>query len=361
MNQTLLMTRTFARIFSRDRQALFFSLFFPLIFMSVFGLVGRSGNAPLMLGISDTAHNALSAEFIAVLQANPLFTLQQGEEASLREHLVSGDLKLLLVIPADFHDASSSSELRVIADTAQVRELGLIMPALQQALVDVERKLRGVEPLFTLKVEDIQARAQNYLAFLVPGMLAFAVMQISIAGSGYNIVEYRRKGILKRLFVTPLEPSSFIGGLVLSRALLCLIQLSVLLLYALLVLKVPLAGRLWALYLVVALGTAMFLSLGFCLGSIAKTQATIMALGNLVTFPQMFLSGIFYPIDILPHFVQPLAQLLPLSFLANALRGIIVDGATLLTLWPSLLGLGVWSAIFLLLSVRLFVWKEVAA
>jgi ABC-2 type transport system permease protein len=361
MNQTLLMARTFIRIFSRDRQAIFFSLFFPLIFMSVFGFVGQAGNDPIALGISDAAHNELSADFIAALEGNPLFKLTQGDEATLREQVLSGDLKLALVIPADFHDTTTSSELRVIVDTSQVRELGLIMPVLEQALVNVERELRGQEALFTLKVEDVQARAQNYIAFLVPGMLAFTVMQISIAGSGYNIVEYRRKGILKRLFVTPLVPGSFIGGLVISRALLCLIQLSLLVVYALYVLKVPLAGSLATLYVVIALGTALFLSLGFSLGSIAKTQATIMALGNLVTFPQMFLSGIFYPIDILPNLLQPVAQLLPLSFLANALRGIVVDGATLVTLWPDLLGLGAWSVIFLLLSMRLFVWKDVAA
>lgn len=361
MNQTLLMARTFLRIFSRDRQAIFFSLFFPLIFMSVFGFVGRAESEPTEIGLSDEARNELSAEFIAALEANPLFRITQGEEAELREQVISGDLTLLLVIPADFHDTSASSELRVVVDASQVRELGLLMPVLEQALVEVEHDLRGLEPLFTLTVEDVQARAQNYLAFLVPGMLAFTVMQISIAGSGYNIVEYRRKGILKRLFVTPLEPSSFIGGLVLSRATVCLIQLSLLLLYALFVLEVPLAGSLALLYFVIILGTSMFLSLGFCLGSLAKTQQAIMALGNLVTFPQMFLSGIFYPIDILPDWIQPLAQLLPLSFLADALRGIVVDAATLTTLWPELLGLLVWTTLFLLASIRMFVWKEVAA
>lgn len=361
LQQTLLMARTFLRIFSRDRQAIFFSLFFPLIFMSVFGFVGRAGNEATEIGITDEARNQLSADFIAALEANPLFTITEGDEAELREQVVSGDLTLLLVVPADFHDASTSSELRVVVDASQVRQLGLLMPVLEQALVEVERDLRGQEPLFTLAVEDVQARAQNYLAFLVPGMLAFTVMQISIAGSGYNIVEYRRKGILKRLFVTPLEPTSFIGGLVISRSVVCLIQLSLLLLYALFVLNVPLAGNLALLYLVIILGTGMFLSLGFCLGSLAKTQQAIMALGNLVTFPQMFLSGIFYPIDILPEWIQPVAQLLPLSFLADALRAIIIDAASLTTLLPELLGLAAWSAVFLLLSVRMFVWKEVAA
>jgi len=361
MHLTLTMTRIFLRIFSRDRQAIFFSLFFPIIFMSVFGLVGNADDDPMAVGIVDLADNSLSRDFITSLQQNPLISITTGDKQTLRDQVISGNQKLLLVIPEGFQDNGGSTELKVIVDATQVRELGLIMPVLEQALVDVERSLRNTEPLFSLTVEDVQARSQNYLTFLVPGMLAFTIMQISIAGSGYNIVEYRRKGILKRLFVTPIQPVHFISGLVASRSVVCIIQLSLLLLYALFVLKVPLAGSLVLLYLVIVLGIALFLSLGFCLGSLAKTQQAIMALGNIVTFPQMFLSGIFYPIDILPGIIQPVAKVLPLSFLANSLRDIVVNGAGLLEILPNLIGLAAWSGIFMVLAVRVFVWKEVAA
>jgi len=194
----------------------------------------------------------------------------------------------------------------------------------------------------------------------VPGLLAFTIMQLSIAGSGYNIVEYRRKGILKRLFVTPLTPQAFIGGLVLSRSLICMVQLSLLMLIAVYGFGVSIIGSALELGVVVLLGIALFLSVGFSMGSIAKTQQAIMAIGNLVTFPQMFLSGIFYPIDILPELIQPLARLLPLSFLADAVRDIVIDGAGLSDILPSLAGLLLWSVAALLLAIRLFRWKEVA-
>jgi ABC-2 type transport system permease protein len=185
-------------------------------------------------------------------------------------------------------------------------------------------------------------------------------MQLSIAGSGYNIVEYRRKGILKRLFVTPLTPQAFIGGLVLSRSLICLIQLGVLMLIAVYGFDVSIIGSALDLGVVVLLGIALFLSVGFCMGSIAKTQQAIMAIGNLVTFPQMFLSGIFYPIDILPEWIQPIAHILPLSFLADAVREIVVNGAGLGDLLSNLAGLVAWSIVALLAAIRLFAWKDVA-
>jgi ABC-2 type transport system permease protein len=295
------------------------------------------------------------------VKANPLFEVSSGDEAALREKLISGELKLVLILPEQFQDNGTPAQVALVVDAAQVRELALVLPVLEKALVDVERALRGEVALFSLQVEDVKARSQNYLSFLVPGLLAFTIMQISVAGSGYNIVEYRRKGILKRLFVTPLTPQAFIGGLVISRSLICLIQLGVLMLIAVYGFDVTIIGSPLDLFVIVLLGIALFLSVGFCMGSIAKTQQAIMAIGNLVTFPQMFLSGIFYPIDILPELIQPVAQLLPLSFLADAVREIVVDGAGLGDLLSNLVGLAVWSIIALLAAIRLFAWKDVAA
>lgn len=361
MQLTRVMTLTFLRIFSRDRQAIFFTLFFPLVLMGVFGLVGNSEDEPFSLGIVDLAGTPLAAEFIDTLGQHPRFEISSGENTDLRESLIAGDLDLMLVLPAAFQDRNTQARLTLLVDAAQVRELDLLMPILQQALVDIERSLRGESALFSLEVEDVKARPQNYLSFLIPGLLAFTIMQISIAGSGFNIVEFRRKGILKRLFVTPVQPRDFIGGLVISRTLICLIQVGVLLGIAFFLFDISIAGNLMLLFFSALLGTALFLSMGFCMGSLAHTQQAIMAIGNLVTFPQMFLSGIFYPIDILPTWLQPLAEILPLSFLASALRELMVDGAGFMELLPDLAGLLVWSIICLFLAVRLFVWKEVAA
>jgi ABC-2 type transport system permease protein len=361
MNLTWVMTRTFLRLFSRDRQAIFFSLFFPLVFMTVFGLAGSGADDPMEIGIVDNAHNALSQQFIATLSANPLFKVSEGNEAAQREQVIAGDLRLALILPAEFEDNDTPAALTLLVDAAQVRELDLIIPVLEKALVEVERDLRNIPALFSLTVEDVKARSQNYLSFVVPGLLAFTLMTLSIGGSGFNIVEYRRKGILKRLFVTPIQPKHFIGGLVVSRTMICMIQLTVLVGIAVLLLGVEVAGSFASLYVVGILGTALFLSIGFCLGSLAKTQQAIMAIGNLVTFPQVFLSGIFYPIETLPDLIQPLARLLPLSFVATGLREIIVDGAALGDILPTLAGLIVWAIVALAFAIRLFVWKEVAA
>jgi ABC-2 type transport system permease protein len=361
MEKTIRFARVMLKIHIRDRQAIFFSLFFPLVFMFIISFASGGDPEPIELGIVNHADNEMATNFIATLESTLLFNITVGDEDSLRDELNAGDKSVVLILPDYFEDNGTPADITVLIDASQVRQAAIVMPVLRSALVDVERTLRDTEPLFDIHIEDVQSRTQSYLDFVVPGLLAFSIMNIAIAGSGYNIVEYRRKGILKRLFVTPILPRDFIGGLVLSRLLICLVQLTGLILAAIFLFHVVFVGNLLSLYLFILLGTVVFLSIGFCLGSIAKSQQAIIAVGNLVTFPQMILSGIFFPIEALPDLVQPVAKMLPLSFISTGIREIAINGASLLELIPQLVGVTIWAVIALVLSIRMFVWKEVAA
>ncbi len=360
MNLTLVMTKVFLKIFSRDRQAIVFSLIFPILMMLAFGFFNSGEEDPIIIGIVDNANSTLSRDFIASIDANPLFIVTQGTEQSLRVQVISGNIGLALIVPEEFRGNPANIDLRLLIDTSQTAQMNAVIPLLEQGLVDVERDLRGFEPLFDLAIEDVESRTQTYLDFLVPGLLAMALMQIAMGGSGFNLVEFRRKGILKRLFVTPIQPQNFITGLVLSRLLIVMIQLSLLLGISIFLLDITFIGNLFNLYIFIILGTTIFLSLGFCLGSLAKTQQAIMAMNMLLTWPQMLLSGIFYPIDAMPSVVQPLANLLPLSFVVNGLRGVAIEGANVISLMPNVIGILVWIAIVLGFAIKLFNWKEVA-
>ena len=360
MESTLAMARTLLKIFSRDRQALFFTLFFPITFMLIFGIASAGGEDPIEIGIVDNAGNAFSARFIETLAAKDIFAVTVASEAELRERVVAGDLALALVLPDGIGGSDAAAELTMLVDAAQARQTAMLTPLVEQELLNVERELRGIEPLFPLEIVDVQARSQRYIDFLVPGLLALTIMQISIAGSGYNIVEYRRKGILKRLFVTPIRASHFIGGLVLSRLVITVLQVSFLLAVAVVLLDVPVVGNVLELLGLIIVGSSIFLSLGFWMGSMARTQQAIMLLGNLVTLPQIFLSGVFFSIDAMPELLQPIARLLPLSFVVSSVREVIVNGVSVAAQLPTMLGLAVWLALSLVLAIRMFRWKEVA-
>jgi len=361
MQKIIYFAKVMLKIHSRDRQAIFFSVFFPLVFMFVISFASGNDPDPIELGIVNNANNALATEFIAALEGSQLFIVTLADESVLRDELAAGEKSVVLILPDDFRDNGTPVDLTVLIDAAQVRQVAVVLPVLEQALVTVERNMRNIAPLFSLNIEDVQSRTQSYLDFVVPGLLAFSIMNIGVAGSGFNIVEYRRKGILKRLFVTPIEPRDFISGLVLARLTICLVQISGLILAAIFLFKVIFVGNIASLYVFIVFGTVIFLSIGFCLGSLAKSQQAIMAIGNLVTFPQMILSGIFFPIESLPELVQPVANFLPLSFISNGLREIAINGATLADLLPAILGMIIWAIIAMVLAIKLFVWKEVAA
>lgn len=360
-NAGLALAGTFLKIFVRDRQAIFFSLFFPLLFMFLFGFLGDREPEPVKVGVVNNGEASLAGELIARLAANPLFEVETGPEERLRAEVIEGERPLVLVIPPDFGSAGGTANLTVLVDASQARQVSMLMPVLEQGLLDVERELRGIEPLFGLEVVDVESRSRRYIDFLVPGLLGFSLLQLSIAGSGYNIVEFRRKGILKRLFVTPLQPRDFILGLVMSRMLICLAQIAVLLGIAVFYLGVPISGDPLSLLLTVVLGIAVFLSLGFSVGSLARSQPTVIAIGNLVVFPQIFLAGVFFPVSSLPEMIQPVAAVLPLSFVVDALREIIIDGVPLTMLPGEVAGMALWLLAALFLAVRLFSWKDIAA
>ena len=357
------LSKVFLMIFLRDRQSIFFSLFFPIIFMTVFGFVNNGQQEPLNIGVVNESDSVVAADFVQQLKDSLVFNVTIGTEGLLRSELEEGDQTMVLVIPEIFNTANldrQSVELRILVDAAQLAQLSLVMPLLEQTLIEIEREFRDTEPMFSLAIEDVQARSQSYLDFLLPGLMAFTLMQLSIAGSGYNIIEFRRKGILKRLFVTPIQPKDFITAIVLARTTIVLTQLFVLITFAVLVLDVQIIGSFAAFFFVVILGTFIFLNLGFCLGSIAKTQQAAIMIGNIVIFPQIFLSGVFYPIESMPEFVQPVANVLPLSFVSTGMRDIANEGVSLLAIMPSLIGIAVWLVVSYVLATRLFVWKEVA-
>ena len=354
------LTKVFLKIFLRDRQSILFSLFFPLVFIGAFLFSGGEPD-PINLGLVNNSTNTVSKNFTELVTDDSLFNVTEGEESDLKEQLFLGDQTAIIVIPENFDYLKKTGELRLLLDASQVRQLGTIKEALNTSLLSIERELRNVEPMFSVKVEDVKARPQRYIDFLLPGLLAFMLMNLSIAGSGFNIVEYRRRGILKRLFVTPIQPKDFIVSIVLARLAIVLVQISVVLGLAITLLDIKIVGSLFSLYGMVILGTVIFLCLGFCLGSFAKTQEAIRPMVSAFVFPQLILSGVFFPISSMPELMQPVAHALPLSVIATGLRDIANDGTSLLILNTTTLGVGIWLILSFIIVTKFFVWKEVAS
>ncbi|HET8715094.1 MAG TPA: ABC transporter permease, partial [Holophagaceae bacterium] len=200
------------------------------------------------------------------------------------------------------------------------------------------------------------AHETNYAAFLLPGLLGLNLMTMGLFAVGMVIVSYREKGKFRRLAVTPLPKWVFLLGQIGHRLTVVLLQSTVLLLAGYFVFHIHNQGSYLLLALIMALGTACFMALGFALTSFAETSETYGAISNLVFFPLMFLSGVYFTLDAAPKWLQTATIALPLSPFIKALRAVFNDGAGLEGHW---LGLGIvaaWTLVFFGVAVKRFRW-----
>lgn len=346
------LARVFLKIFFRDRSAFVLGTLFPVAFLLVLGSLGSQDFTSVQVGL--VSQKGQPSEFASLpgLLSEEGLEVTRGSFTDLLRQMEEGELLAVLIPPA----GKDGGQVEVLMRGD--RAAAALLPFFTSALVAVERRLQGLDPVFHFA--EAAEGQPDYVLFLLPGLLAFSIMQISFAGSGYNLVEYRRKGILKRLFVTPLRPAEFILAISLARTLFCLLQLTLVVLFAKLVMQVSIPNAIPEILLLVALGCFIFLSLGFALGSVLGSQQAIGAMGSLITFPQIVLSGVFFPVELLPELLALPAAFLPLTFLVSCLRGLIAEGASLVSLLPALAGLAIWCLLAFVFAVWLFDWRRLA-
>ena len=353
------LTKVFIQIFLRNKQYIIFSLILPILILGIVGL-NDGDSDPIDIGLVDNSKSNLSKQLTEQLTMNNLFNVKEDSEDKLREDLVNGDLMIVLIIPDAMNIEANNLNIKLLVDKSQVQFMQTFQPILKQSLLSIERQITGNTPMFKLVIEDVKSRTLSYIDFLLPGIMAFMLMNLSIAGSGFNVVEFRRRGILKRLFVTPIKPIDFVIAIVIARMVIVLGQLSIIFSFALFILDANIVGSIFNLYFVIMLGVLMFLTLGFSLGSLAKSQESVGVMATIFIYPQLVLSGVFFPLESLPLFIQPFAEILPLSLVADAMRSIANDGLQLFDIVRNFIGIALWIVIGMIISTKLFVWKEVA-
>ena len=228
----------------------------------------------------------------------------------------------------------------------------------QQAHLIAEARARGVETtLIPIAMESPgHAHAANYAAFLLPGLMGLNLLTMGLFSVGMVTVSYREKGKFRRLAVTPLPKWVFLGGQVLHRLTIVVIQSGIMLAVGWFAFGIRNQGSYAALALVMALGTACFMAIGFALTSFADTAETYAAISNLLFFPMMLLSGVYFTLDSAPRWLQHAVTALPLSPYLKALRAVFNDGAGLGEQAWGLALVGLWCVAAFALAVKRFRW-----
>lgn len=200
-------------------------------------------------------------------------------------------------------------------------------------------------------------RTIGYMDWLIPGVLGMNMMFSCLFGVGYVIVRYRKNGFLKRLYATPLRALEFIAAQVTSRLLLIMSITIAVYLGTNWLLGFYMAGSYAALLLVTVLGATSMISLGLMVSARVSSEEFAGGLLNLLTWPMMFLSGVWFSLDGAPQWMQDASKIFPLTQMLEGARTVMLDGGDILSIWPHLLALAAMTVLFLALGAAGFKWK----
>ena len=197
----------------------------------------------------------------------------------------------------------------------------------------------------------------TYVDWLIPGILGMNIMFSCLFGVGYVVVRYRKNGFLKRLKATPLRPVEFMAAQILSRLILAIVV--TLLLYAAtrFLLDVRMEGSGLALFLVAVLSSISLVSIGLAMAARVTSEELAGGLLNMVTWPMMLLSGVWFSLAGAPGWVQQLSNIFPLTHALTAAREIMLYGAGVMDVLPQLLILAGITAAFLTIGATMFRWR----
>lgn len=360
MDTFLKLTKSSMLMFIRNRQALFFTMFMPLMIMVIFGVIGFDKPQQYDIGLSVVAPQAQTQKFIDQLSAIEVFKIHRGSLTDEVAQLKEGNRTVVLNVPANFIDGAGAGTQRLIVyvNDAQAGQAQAIQSILSTYLDKTSLAMAHVPTYFSVVPQHVDSRNLKYIDFLLPGLIAMSVMQMSVFSVAFLFVQYKEKGVLKRLLATPLQPFQFVAANAVTRLTVSVVQTAIFIVVGLLMLKATVVGSYFLVLLSVILGALMFLGLGFTISGLAKTMETVPVFANLMVFPMMFLGGVFFPLTSMPNWLQTVAKLLPLSFFSSALRDVMTKDAGLGAIKWDFVGMIVWAAVLIAAATYSFSFSD---
>lgn len=315
----------------RNRQALFWALAFPLIFVTVFGLFRLDEPPTIDLLVVDNSRDDMSRALIRNLGELERFHVEERDDAAVaREDVEGSAADYLLVIPRGITEtlAEGNTEepigIELLYDRSS-QSAGIIISTIRQFVEEVNKRATRAPTLLELRPKGVQVRQLNYFDFLLPGFVGMGVMTYSIIGLSATMAVYREQKILKRMLATPLKVRTFFASQIAAFLLLSVAQALIIIAAGVFIFGGHIYGNLGYVLLLVVVANIVFLNLGFIVGSFARNVRAADGMANAVAMPMMFLSGTFFPKESLPAILSDAVEYLPLSPLLDAMRGVALE------------------------------------
>jgi len=374
----------------RSKMLLFFFILFPILLMSMFGYIyppvpksnpntGNMGtafpNLPVSLVKMDDgqAANSIAAQFIQISQQQSLFSISESSSyQAARVQLVEGNLKGIIIIPQGFSDSLAAGQpatVQVTVDETNPTTASVVQSEISAVFNIIGSSMSAqninnmdggrVNPTFIMQPISVTnipliSGVSSSFQFLAPGFMALTVITGSLQGVATAISREKEQGTMDGLLVAPIPHQSIILGKVAAQTVRGLIQGFLILGLSMVLFGVQIYGSPVIMLIVMVLGTASFVGVGIIMTAVAPDQETAQMMTVLLQFPMMFVSGILFPIDQMPAWLQLIGKAMPLYYAADALRKVIILNASLAAIMPDVFILIVYTFLTMTIAIPLF-------
>lgn len=361
----------------RSPSAVIFTLAFPLIFIVVFANIGSKA---MQVNVALAKDCDTLNPIYKALQKNGMIRLIKNQPADeMTKKLEKGDIDAVINIKPNAKGITVYPPLSALPQQSMFKidikyskssggkeailrsMLNNVFYNMQSAMLEKFQDMHiPIPKLVDLKEEVISVREYRYIDFILPGQLGFSLLSTGVFGTAFVFLSLRQTLVIKRFFATPVKRYSIILGEMLARIVFSLFGALVIISIGHFVFHFTLINGIATLLnmLVLSLiGLIVFMGFGFVVSGIAKNESTIPPLSNIITLPQFLLSGTFFSTSAFPAWLQPLSNILPLTYLNNAMRKVAFEGTSLWGCGHELLILFLWGVGIYAVAVKLFKWE----
>jgi len=346
-----------ARGFIRSRVGLFFSLIFPMILILLFGAIFSGSSGPTPAYVQDLDSTPLSAHFISSLNSTSLVTLTSVPAAdNFSQYLLSHSSSDGIIIPQGFQTAYLTNQptiLTVYGNPAS--SSSAIVSGVTQSVANAYN-LGNKTPVIGVQSLTIKSSNVKYIDFLIPGLIGFSILTSPMFAMVNITSQYKRDKLFKQLSLTPLTKGEWLISKVLWYWFITIVSFLIMCAVGIYAFGAHIALTA-AIIPFLLVGPLLFVSLGMLVGTVSNSVESAAVVGNLITFPMMFLSGTFFPVSSMPPYLQTIAHFLPLYYVIDGLNNVMTFN-NLDAAFMDFVVLFVIATITFGLAVALFRWRE---
>jgi len=353
--------RLFGRGYIRNAAGLFFGLIFPVVLILIFGAIFAENTGAVTVYVQNQDSGPISDSFLGALNNVTRLKVEMVDPSqNFTQYLSAHSSSDGIIIPEDFsasYLAGMPVNLTVYGNPSQTSSA--IISGAVDGLADyfnLKYYNQNAFPVIGIDPANLRAGEPKYIDFLVPGLIGFSILVSPMFSMVSISSEYKKHKLFKQMSLTPLTKLEWLASKVLFYVLLSAFSFLLMVAVGVFVFGANITLSVWLIPFLI-LGPMLFCSLGMLVGTVTKSIESASVLGNIITFPMMFLSGTFFPISMMPEYLRTVAHGLPLFYVIEGLNNVMTyDNITSALI--DIAVVTVITVIVFLAAAKLFKWRE---